>query len=54
MGVGRPCLPVRNDIVTPRHLQDNDSKSFENIHKLNKALYSAAQGWVGAMMEKAK
>ena len=20
MGVGRPCPPVRNDIVTPRHL----------------------------------
>ena len=25
MGVGRPCPPVRNDIVTPRHLLTRES-----------------------------
>ena len=29
MGVGCPCPPVRNDIVTPRHLLD----AFSHLYK---------------------
>ena len=29
--VGRPCLPIRNDIVNPQHLLDASSHPYERV-----------------------
>ena len=42
MGVGCPCPPVRNDIVTPRHLLSFDSLSTVDVEAIDR---SHSDGW---------
>ena len=41
MGAGRPCLSVRNDIVTPRHLFSLSVRPRKSTNKLKKKLIYA-------------